>query len=154
MGRPLRAVLILAIGIALGAVHDLLFINLNYQIDHVRRSTPWSFAHSEFQRLVRGWDLVMLTRTKWVLAALFVLAMWCLCLLLLRNAGVFRRLARPVTMGFAAIALLALLLHLAARWLPVEEASVNLLHAIQYPVLLLILQAALQVFPDLGKKSG
>lgn len=153
MGRLFRAALILAAGIGLGALRELLFINLNYQIDHVRRGTPWSFAHSRFQGLVADWDLPMLTRLKWALAVLFVLLMWGLCLLLLRNAGMFRRLAGPVTIGFAGIALCAFLLHMAARWLPLEEASVNLLHAIQYPVLLLVMQAALWVFPHLAAKE-
>lgn len=143
--------LILSVGIGLGALHEFLSENLNYQLDHVRRGTPWSYAHSLFQGWVSGWDPAMLTRLKWAFALIFILLMWGLCLLLLRNAGVHRRLARPLTLGFILVALLALVLHVAARWLPLEEASVNLLHAIQYPVVLLVLQAALWVFPQLTR---
>ena len=147
MGRRVRAASILLVGIVLGAIRDSLFINLNYQIDHVRRATPGSFAHSRFQAQVAGWDLSALVLLKWVLAGCFVVGMWGLCLLLLRNANSSARLAKPVSLIFAAIALAALLMHGLARWLPVEEASVNLLHAIQYPVLLVVLQVALVVFP-------
>jgi hypothetical protein len=44
---------------------------------------------------------------------------------------------------------MAALLHVLARWIPVGEASVNLLHAIQYPVLLIVLQVALIFFPGI-----
>lgn len=152
MGRRIRAVLIVLIGIGLGSLHDLLFINLNYQIDHVRRATPVSFAHSRFQSWVDGWGTPGLSRLKWMLGCFFILSMWGLCLLLLRNAHALERLARPVTGVFAGIAFLALLLHGLSRWIPVEEASVNLLHAIQYPVLLVVLQLALMLFP--GIRSG
>lgn len=147
MGRWLRAASVLLVGILLGAVRDSLFINLNYQIDHVRRATPGSFAHSRFQAQVAGWDLSDLVLLKWFLAGWFVLCMWGLSLLLLRNANGSWRMAKPISLIFAAIALSALLLHALARWVPVEEASVNLLHAIQYPVLLVVLQLALVLFP-------
>ena len=147
MGRGVRAAAILLVGILLGASRDFLFINLNYQIDHVRRATAGSFAHSRFQAWVQGWDLSDLVRLKWVLAGAFIVCMWGLSLGLLRNANAMVRLARPVSLIFGGVALTALLMHGLARWLPLEEASVNLLHAIQYPVLLLVLQVALVLFP-------
>jgi hypothetical protein len=147
MGRGVRAAAILLIGIVLGAFRDFLFINLNYQIDHVRRATPGSFAHSRFQAWVTDWGLSDLVRLKWVLAGGFILCMWSLTLALLRSANAMSRLARPVSLIFGAVALTALLMHGLARWLPLEEASANLLHAIQYPVLLLVLQVALVLFP-------
>ena len=143
-----RAAFILVFGILLGAIRDSLFINLNYQIDHVRRATVLSYAHSRFQTQVAGWDLSDLVLLKWVLAGCFVLCMWGLCLLLLRNATRSAGLAKSVSLIFAVIALSALLLHALSRWMPVEEASVNLLHAIQYPALLLVLQVALVLFPS------
>lgn len=152
MTRGVRAAAVLLIGILLGAFRDFLFINLNYQIDHVRRATAGSFAHSRFQRWVEGWDLYDLIRLKWALAAAFILCMWCLSLALLRNANALVRLARPVSLIFVGVALAALFMHGLARWLPLEEASVNLLHAIQYPVLLLVLQVALVLFPSV--RSG
>lgn len=149
MGRGTRLAAILVAGILCGAVRDFLFINLNYQIDHVQRATPGSFAHSRFQAWVQGWDLSDLVRLKWALAGGFVLCTWGLCLLLLVNAQATARLAKPVTAIFLGIGLAALFAHVLARWLPVEEASVNLLHAIQYPVLLLVLQVALVFFPGI-----
>lgn len=148
MGRGVRAAGILLVGILLGSYRDFLFINLNYQIDHVQRSTAGSFAHSRFQSWVAGWDLSDLVRLKWALAGGFVLCMWGLSLALLRNANAFLRLAKPVSLLFAGVALAAFLTHGLARWLPLEEASANLLHAIQYPVLLLVLQVALLLFPS------
>lgn len=147
MGPRLRTALILLAGIGTGSLRDFLFINLNYQIDHIARATPVSFAHSRFQGWVKSWDISDLTRLKWMLAVLFVLGMWALCLLLLKNAGVLHSLWRTVTWVFLGIAAAALMLHGLARWLPVEEASANLLHAIQYPVLLLILQVVVGLFP-------
>ena len=154
MARAVRAAGILFIGILLGSLRDLLFINLNYQIDHVRRSTPGSYAHSRFQAFVEGWDLGDLVRLKWILAGFFVLSMWGLSMVLLRNANALARLARPVTLLFGVIALAALFAHVLGRWLPVEEASVNLLHAIQYPVLLIVLQVAIMLFPAAGKNAA
>ena len=103
---------------------------------------------------MEGWEAPGLTRLKWLLAGLFVFSMWGLCMVLLKNMGVMKGLWRPVTLVFAGIAIAALVLHGLARWLPVEEASVNLLHAIQYPVLLLVLQAALMLFPGARKEQG
>ncbi len=148
MGRGIRAAAILLVGILLGAFRDFLFINLNYQIDHVQRATVGSFAHSRFQAWVTDWGLSDLVRLKWVLAGGFILCMWGLSLALLRNANTMARLARPVSLIFGGVALAALLMHGLARWLPLEEASVNLLHAIQYPVLLIVIQVALVLLSD------
>jgi hypothetical protein len=147
-----RAAGIIIIGIGLGSLRDLLFINLNYQIDHVSRATAVSYAHSAFQAAVHGWGLSALMRLKWILAAFFMLAMWALALLLVRYAGAMQRLARPVSAGFVGIAAIAGLLQLISRWVPTGEAAVNLLHAIQYPVLLLVLQAALIFFPGFRQR--
>ena len=154
MGQGIRAAAILVIGILLGAFRDFLFINLNYQIDHLRRATAGSFAHSRFQESVRGWDLTDLVGLKWGFAGFFVLSMWGLCMLLLKNARAFERLVKPVSLIFVGVALTALLTHALARWFPVEEASVNLLHAIQYPVLLLVLQIALALFPAMRSERA
>ncbi len=147
MVKRVRAFGILGAGIGLGSLRDFLFINLNYEIDHVQRATSISFAHSRFRAWVEGHEMSSLLLLKWILAALFIAAMWALSLLLLRNAGVLQRLFRPVTVVFLGIAAVAALLHLLSHWVPVGEASVNLLHAIQYPVLLIMLQVALIFFP-------
>lgn len=148
MVRGIRAAAILFVGILSGALRDFLFINLNYQIDHVRRATPGSFAHSRFRTWTEGWDLPDLIRLKWMLAAAFVLWMWALSMALLRNAHAVSRLWRPVSLLFGAIALMALVMYGCARWFPLEEAAANLLHAIQYPVLLVVLQIAVLLFPE------
>lgn len=147
-----QVALLLAAGIAAGALRDFLFVNLNYQIDHLRRSTSTSYAHSRFQAWVSGWGLNELNLLKWGLAAAFVMCMWLLCMWLLRATGAHARLAKPVSLLFLLLGTGALLCHVLSRWIPVEEASVNLLHAIQYPVLLLVLLVALIVFP--GVRSG
>lgn len=132
-----------AAGLALGALREFLFLNLNYQIDHVARHTPFSYAHSLFRARVQGWSLSQLTWLKWGLAVLFIALMLGLSLLLARTLFRDRRLDRHILLGFAGIGGSALLLHVMAHWLPRAEAvSVKLLHLIQYPVLLVFLWAA------------
>lgn len=144
MKRLLFVLVILGLAVLLGALRDLLFINLNYQLDHVQRATAYSYAHSGFQAAVHGWSLPALTVLKWILAMAFVTTTWSLCQALLAVFGVRRRAGRPVTAGFLAIALLALAAHALARYWPLlEPVSVDLLHAIQYPVVVLLLLVVL-----------
>lgn len=154
MGNWIRIALILVLGILAGALREFLFINLNYQIDHVRRATTDSYAHSRFQAWVQGWGLVELQVLKWALAGFFVACMWALSMWLLHVAGASARLAKPVTVIFLAVGAIALVTHALSRWFPLEEASVNLLHAIQYPVLLLVLLVALMLFPGVHAGQG
>jgi hypothetical protein len=142
-GRRALAVLVIVVGIALGAVREFLFLNLNYQIDHVARRTAFSYAHSLFQEWVHGMDLDALRRLKWVLAIAFIAVMAALTLVLARVlSGSFRH-ARAILLWTAAFAVLALVLHLLARRMPpLEQVSVQVLHMLQYPVPLLFVLAA------------
>lgn len=144
MKRVLLVPLILGLSALLGALRDLLFINLNYQLDHVQRATAYSYAHSGFQAAVQGWSLQALIAFKWTLAMAFVTTTWSLCQALLAVFGVRQRAGRPITIGFLAIGLLALTAHALARYWPLlEPVSVDLLHAIQYPVVVLLLLVVL-----------
>ena len=107
MKRLPAVLLVLALAVVLGSLRDLLLINLNYQLDHVQRGTPYSYAHSAFQAAVSGWGLKALIALKWGLAIGFVAATWTLCQALLAVFGVRARAGRLVTIGFGGIAVLA-----------------------------------------------
>jgi hypothetical protein len=144
-------VLLLAAGIALGALREFLFLNLNYQIDHMARHTSISYAHSIFQLWVRGTDLHALVRLKWMLAFAFIALMWLLCVMLTRVLFANSQRTLLITILFMGTGTLALLLHYASRYLQgFEIVSVELLHALQYPVMLFFLWAA----SFLGPASG
>jgi hypothetical protein len=142
----------LAVSVIIGAVREFVFINLNYQLDHVARNTPVSYAHTQFQAWVAGWSLRSLILLKWAMALAFIAAMCALCVLLARALFASRRYDRPVLVAFAGIALLSLVLHaLAPLMPPLELVSVKLLHALQYPVLLMFIWAASWLRPAAQK---
>lgn len=152
MKRLPAVLLILGVAVVLGSLRDFLLINLNYQLDHVQRATPYSYAHSGFQAAVDGWGLKALVSLKWGLAIGFVAATWTLCQGLLGIFGLRHRLGRLVTYGFLGIAALALGAHGLARSFPMlEPVSVDLLHAIQYPVVVLLLLIVLLLFEGRAK---
>lgn len=135
--------LLIAVGVALGAVREFLFVNLNYQLDHVRRGTPFSYAHSLFRSAVEGWSLNALTVAKWVLAFAFILLMLALAITLARILFGDHRYRPLLLGGVATLALLALLLHLlGGSWPALRAVAVKLLHALQYPVILLLIVLA------------
>jgi hypothetical protein len=155
MKRLPAVLLILGIAVVLGSLRDFLLINLNYQLDHVQRATPSSYAHSGFQAVVGSWGLKALTTLKWGLAIGFVAATWALCQGTLSVFGLRQRLGRLVTHGFLGIATLALVAHLLARGIPLlEPVSVDLLHAIQYPVVVLLLLVVLLLFEGRSKPAA
>lgn len=151
--RRLEAALVLVLGIAFGSWREFAFINLNYQIDHLQRHTPFSYAHSLVQGWTRGMDLSTLLALKWVLAFLSMVVMAGLCITLVRILFGNWRQAGPIIAGFAGFALLSLVLHMAARWAPpFELVSVRLSHMLQYPVpLLFVLIAATLPRPEGGR---
>lgn len=155
MSRRTVVILLCALAsLGLGAAREFLFINLNYEIDHVARHTPFSFAHSMFRGWVLGWPLARLVLLKWVLALAFIAAMLGLSLFLARALFAPRRIDRPIIVVFVAIALVALVLHGLAHWLPgAETVSVKLLHLLQYPVLLFFLWAA-SMLADARRAQG
>lgn len=149
MSKRTVILICLAIAAVLGGLREFLFVNLNYQLDHVARSTERSYAHSAFQAWVRGWGSAELTTLKWALAAAFVAVMCALCLWSARVLFAPLRLDRWIVIGYAAVGLVAVLLHGLARFwsAPLEVASVKLLHALQYPVVLVFLWAASALVP-------
>lgn len=143
MIRLLTLPAFLLVSVVLGALREFVFINLNYQVDHVARNTPMSFAHSQFQAWVSGWSLRSLILLKWGMALAFAAAMCLLCVLLARVLFASRRYDRAVLIAFAAIGVVAVVLHVLSPWIPpLELVSVKLLHALQYPVLLMFIWAA------------
>ncbi|MBK8338968.1 MAG: hypothetical protein IPK99_02665 [Flavobacteriales bacterium] len=116
-------------------MREFLFVNLNYQLDHVARNTPFSYAHSRFQGWTQGIGLGGLTALKWSAAFFFILLMTSLSVIAARLLFGDHRYLRVIAFAVGAVALLALLLHS----LSLELAAVKLLHALQYPVILLAL---------------
>lgn len=124
------------LSIALGALREFLFINLNYQLDHVARQTQVSYAHSQFQYWVSGWNGSGLTLLKWSFTVVFVGIMGVIATFLLRTLVGDHRYTRVMAAGVALVALLALALHLAASPMPpLAGAAVHLIHLLQYPAL-------------------
>jgi hypothetical protein len=153
--RRWSMIAVLVVAIALGAGRDFLFTNLNYQLDHVSRGTPFSYAHSLFRGWVEGWSLRSLLVLKWSLALLFIGLMYAACHLLLLLLNADRRTVRAVALLFIALPAIALVLHACAKsWPVLEEASVNLLHAVQYPVLPVLLWAAQRLLPTRNEVAG
>lgn len=153
--RWMTVSLLLIAAIALGSLREFLFVNVNYQIDHVARATPFSYAHSSFQGWVAGWGTHALVMLKWCMAVAFIVVMWILCLLLLRVYAVPRRLFALVSALFVLVPAVALLLHLLAYRAPLaEEASVNLLHAVQNPIVLVFLWVTLALFRPTAAQGG
>lgn len=154
MKRRLLAWTIVAIGVAAGAVREFAFLNLNYQLDHVRRATPVSYAHSMFQGWVQNWDLGALTKLKWGLALAFSLVMLVLSAWLARVLTGGHRYRAPLAAGFLAVGLVAAALHLLAAWhTPLERVSVQISHIIQYPVPLVFLMAAALLAGGRGREA-
>lgn len=140
--RGLAAAAILAVAVAIGALREFLFLNLNYQLDAVARNRPISYAHSMFQGWVDGWDLPALLRLKWVLALLFASAMALACVLLARVLLGDHRYRRSLLFAYAIAGAVALLLHALSDMHPAfGNIGVKLLHALQYPVVLFFVWA-------------
>lgn len=130
----------LLVAIILGSMREFLFVNLNYQIDHVRRSTPFSFAHSKFQALVEGWTLQDLLITKWALAGFLVIIVMVLTLQVARIVFRGPRYDRFVLIGYGTASLVSLLLFIASSWLPaLRLAAVQLLHSLQFPIIMIMI---------------
>jgi hypothetical protein len=140
--RTLLLWVLLAAGVALGAARDFVFVNLNYQLDFLHNHRPVSYAHSLFRGWVEGWDLTDLLRLKWAMAALFIAAMGALGVAFARVLFGDHRHRRTILLGYALVAALALAGHLAARSVPaLAPLSIQLLHLLQYPVVLVFLWA-------------
>lgn len=138
----MAAASVLVAAVALGALREFLFLNLNYQVDAVARNRPISYAHSMFQGWVEGWGLPELLRLKWALALLFAASMALACVLLARLLFGHNRYRRTIVVGYAMAGALALLLHALTSVHPAfGNIGVKLLHALQYPVVLFFVWA-------------
>jgi len=124
---------LVTLAVGLGALREFLFVNLNYQLDHVARGTAVSYAHSLFQEWTQGMGLSGLTALKWAATLSFIAAMTCLSVLAARLLFGDQRYLRVILFAVGSIAALALVLH----GLSLDLAAVKLLHALQYPVLML-----------------
>jgi hypothetical protein len=147
--RTWGAAALMAAGVASGALRDFMHYNLNFQLDHVRRGTPVSYAHSLFQGWFGGLGAEGLVVLKWALAVVFIaVVLW---LTLLMDRLLFERpgLRRTVLVGFGAMALTALLLHLGSAWVPaLRHVALKMLHALQYPVPLFLVWALARLAPS------
>jgi len=127
--------LLLAVAVALGAMREFVFVNLNYQLDHVARDTAFSYAHSIFQRWTAGMGLPGLRALKWAMALFFILTMTGLSTIAARQLFGDHRYMRTIFFGVGTVGTVALVFHA----LSLDLAAVKLLHALQYPVVLVIL---------------
>lgn len=143
--RRVEVALVLLAGTLFGSWREFTFINLNYQIDHVARATPFSYAHSMVRRWIGDWGLSALLILKWGLAFLSMAVICGLCIVLARILFGHWRQARWIALGFAGFAVLSLVLHGLAAWVPgLEEVAIGLSHMLQYPVpLVFVLIAAM-----------
>ena len=149
--RRALIIAILLIAIGSGAAREYLFINLNYQIDHVGRHTEFSYADSTFKNWTLGWSLQQLQMLKWALALGYILLLTVLAVCMARLLFGHSRHARYIFLSVAAVACLALVLHVLSAWLPpLADVAVKLLHMLQYPVILFVLLASRGLRPPVA----
>ncbi len=141
--RTMAGLLLLAAAVGIGAVREFLTVNLNYQLDFVANERAFSYAHSSFRAWSNGWSLPALNALKWALALLFILINLGLAVLLARIRFGDHRYRMALLFGFSIVGAMALLAHWAAASVTgMATLSIKLLHALQYPVVLLLIWAA------------
>ncbi len=134
---------IVAVAVAVGMVRDFLFVNLNYELHYREHRKALNYAHSHFKAWVQDWSTADLHTLKWSLAIFFILINLVLAIALFRVRFGDSRYRPAIIVGFLIIGVLALSSHLLSRYVAgFGMLSTKLLHAIQYPVLLLVLWAA------------
>jgi len=134
--------------VVLGALREFLFLNLNYEIDHVENHRAVSYAHSMFRAAVDGFSLRTLLGLKWALAVFFIGLTLGLSILLARILFGDQRYRNLLVIGFLVIGAIAFLLHACASIHPAFElVSVKLLHMLQFPIVLFFLWAAALLQP-------
>lgn len=147
---------VVLLSILTGSVREFLFINLNYQIDHVQRGTRFSYAHSKAQAVLSGMDLGALQFLKWTMAVLFIAAGAALCSAMDRAVQGSWRHTKPIVLTFVAVAALAFALHLLSGVVPgLATVSIQTLHMLQYPVpVLFVLMAGMLPLRGSRDKGG
>ena len=137
------SLVLVTLAVAVGMVRDFLFVNLNYELHFREHRKALNYAHSQFKALVHGWSTADLHTIKWGLAILFVLFNLALAIALARVRFGNHHYRLAIILGFLIICGLALTAHVLAPYLAgFDTLSTKLLHAVQYPVLLLVLWAA------------
>ena len=140
--RTGMSILLLVVAIALGAAREWLFVNLNYHLDFLEHERTATYAHSRFRAWAEGADATDLRMLKWGLALLFIGTTLLLTVLMARVRFNSFRYMPALLVTFIGIGTLALALHFGASTVPAFEAvSIKLLHALQYPVPLLLIWA-------------
>lgn len=140
MKRKLLIAAVLLVAILLAERREFLFINLNYQIDHVARGTPFSYAHSAFRAFVAGWSLEALTTLKWALSLAYIAVNTLLAVALSLLLHGHHRYTPPILFIVGAVCVAALGFHALGAVVPGGlDIGVKLLHMVQYPVVLLVL---------------
>ncbi|WKZ66651.1 MAG: hypothetical protein QY325_01710 [Flavobacteriales bacterium] len=140
--RDALSALWLALAVAAGAAREFFFVNLNYQLDYLVNRRDRNYAHSRFRRWAEGLDAGDLTAWKWLLAAAFVALTAALTVALARTRFGDHRYRTRILGAFAALAAFALACHLGAQAAPaLRPVSIAVLHALQYPVPLLVVWA-------------
>lgn len=143
MKRKLLIGAVLLVAVVLAERREFLFINLNYQIDHVSRGTPRSFAHSTFRSFVEGWSLGALENSKWALSLLYIAVNAWLAIAMARLLHGHGRYTLPILVIVGSVCLAAFGFHALGTRVPGgAEIGVKLLHMVQYPVMLLVLLAS------------
>ena len=143
MKRKFPIVAVLLVAIVLAERREFLFINLNYQIDHVSRGTASSYAHSAFRSFVEGWSLGALTKFKWALSVAYTVVNAVLAVALARLLHGHWRYTRPILVIVAGVCAAALGFHALGTRVPGgADVGVKLLHMVQYPVVLLVMLAS------------
>lgn len=141
--RALLTLAIIAVALSLAAFRDYLFVNLNYQIDALGHERAVSYAHSRFRAWVEGMELSDLTRLKWLLALAFASINLVFAVTMSRIRFGDHRHRAAIIVAFLLVGGIALLTHALSANVPgLAMISIKLLHALQYPVVLLLIWAA------------
>lgn len=142
------------IGIALGALREFIFVNLNYWIDHVARSTEHLYAHSYFDFL-HGTSLGSLKAMKWTIAVLLIILMFVLTSLFLELFFQRREVRKWVVICFGGALSFSAIFYILHLILAPETAmlsiSVKAFHALQYPFFVLVLVPAISLLDHRSK---
>ncbi len=145
---------LVVLGISLGALREFIFINLNYWIDHVARSTEFCYAHSFFD-FWEGWSLDRLKMTKWIFAVTFIAMMFVYTNIFLKLLFRGRTILKWVVLSFATTIFISLIFFGLHAILGQEQAmlsiAVKALHAVQYPFLLFFLVPAISLLGTTNK---
>src|SRR5690606_13036904 len=110
--------------------------------DFLAHERSVSYAHSKFRAVVQGMDLTDLLLAKWMLSIGFAAVMLVLAIVLARLLFGDGRYDRLLVIGYVLIGTGALVAHLlAGEHGGFRAIAVKLLHALQYPVVLLFIWA-------------